>query len=332
MMNEKKIHKWLQKNIKDWTSENIWQNDLLDDIALIKTNQNLIGLTTDSIIENNHFTFKYCKAQDIAYKLFYKNYSDLIIKNIRPQFCLLNLNLSTSFVKGKNVLLFLKTLKKLLKKHKIVLCGGDIAWSQTSIFTMTMGGEKSEQYISRKNNKIKKGDLVVLTGIVGKSQVELKKILSKKKVPNLVVEEGYRRPKPYLKLLDLYKRVKVLTSIDLSDSLHQSLLILASLNNLKFNIDLNKIPFDKKLFKSKKVRTKKETLDSFSSALNSAEDLNALFIVPQDQKRNLKNFDCKVIGIVVKKDEKVRISYLKNNKKIPQQFNKEILKKQFLHF
>jgi len=269
-----------------------------DDVAFLnlkylskKSKNKKLLITTDSLIENTHFKWNWCHSKDIAKKLIEKNASDILVKGGTPQYAILNIHLNDKTTSLKRVEQFIFSLTKHLKKRNIVLIGGDTAFSQTTSFTMTMLGTSNEFFYrkdsnnSNKKNLIKKNDIIYSVGFFGGCQNALQKLLTNKKI-YYNEKKDYCSPEAIWQAPLILKKMNAKVSIDQSDSLYETLMILAKINKLSLNLNSQDILYKKEL----KTLSKKNRLQVI---LEGAEDFNLVFIAPSIQKKQLKKINKK---------------------------------------
>ncbi len=204
-----------------------------DDIGLLPGSGKFYA-ATDSLIENTHYRDPWLNPEDIAYKLFARNWSDFLCKGIRPEAALLNLSLrrrdnAEAFTKK-----FLRSLDALLYRYGIALIGGDAAYSERDHFTLSFFGRRGK-FISRRAANLSAGDLILQLGAVGASDAARAQLMrdSRPKGKNTL---GFRRPHLFEILPD---RNKLLASIDQSDSVAKSLRLLAEANGAELHVELS---------------------------------------------------------------------------------------------
>ena len=105
-----------------------------DDCAYLRKTKQLIS--TDTIVENIHFNFKYFNDKQIAHRLLISNYSDVQASGGKPKFALLNISFPKN--KKKEAILICKYLNLSAKKMDIQIIGGDTTSSKEIILSLTI--------------------------------------------------------------------------------------------------------------------------------------------------------------------------------------------------
>lgn len=145
-------------------------------------------VTTDSQVEDVHFTLDSFSGSDVAYRLFQVNLSDLCAQLGRPNWCVLNLGLPSKLLSPltRFVHEFAAELKRQCKKYECPLIGGDTFRTLSPVFTsLTMSGTTNRK-ISRTCPSDISTAHVYVSGNLGKSYYgcEFAKLgASKKKKP-----------------------------------------------------------------------------------------------------------------------------------------------------
>ena len=125
-------------------------------------------ITTDSLVEEVHFTLSLSTPYQVGVKTVCANLSDIASMGAKPEYFLASLSMPENnlfFAEG-----FLEGVEQTLGKFNINLIGGDTTGSTNSIFINAVAiGEVINKPILRSGAKI--GDRVYLTGITGYSAI-----------------------------------------------------------------------------------------------------------------------------------------------------------------
>ena len=270
--------------------------DLDDDAGLIP-NKKQIVVTTDSIVEGDHFQKNEKNPLLIAKKLLRVNLSDLASMGAIPFGYTLNLSLPKKLNKKRLinwVKLFAKGLKQDQLKYKIKLLGGDtVITNGFLVLSITLFGYKEKKIIKRSDAKLY--DDIYVTGNIGDSGIGYKILLKKINLTsslNRFYIHQYKIPNPpveFGKKLVLFAN----SATDISDGL------LADLNNIVLSskcgaiIYSENIPFTKQ---TKKLLILKKI--DVNYLLTCGEDYQLIFTA---KKSNLK----KIISIAKKDSIKI---------------------------
>ena len=262
---------------------------LHDDAAIVETN---LIVTTDTLVENTHFTLKSYTPYEIGWKALAVNLSDIAAMGSKPLYALVSLSLpkSTSLWWIRELY---KSINNCAKKYKTQIIGGNLTRSKEVNITITLIGKLISSKIGKRSNA-KPGDVVFATGTFGNAV--------KKPIPQ--IELGQKIVRACLKHAPAL--------MDSSDGLADCLIQIANESKVKITVEELKIPVLKKI--------------PTNLALYGGEDYQLVGTVSKIDWEKLKKIKrIKIIGEVVKG----KGAYLKqSNRKLV----KLDMKKGFSHF
>ena len=274
---------------------------LFDDTAIIE--KDLI-VTTDTLVENTHFTLKTYTPEEIGWKALAVNLSDVAAMGGKPLYALVSLSLPVN-IKIKWIESFYKGLTLCSKKYKTQIIGGNLAKSKEINITImvigkaVMAGFKPAP--TRSNAKL--GDFVFCTGTFGDAAAKNYKT---KIFPQINFGQ---------KIVMISKRAALM---DASDGLADCLIQISDQSNVKIIVDEERIPVV--------AGFKSATTRPLHLALYGGEDYQLVGTASEfDCKKLVKLKGIKIIGKVIKG----KGAFLKqdNNKLV-----KLDMKKTFNHF
>jgi thiamine-monophosphate kinase len=261
-------------------------SDILSDIK----GENLL-ISTDTLIENVHFSFDYFSFEDVGYKSLAVNLSDIASCSGTPLFISISLGIPKK-VTAENIKEIYRGIKILSDEFNIVLSGGDIVKSNQLIITVTIIGKSKNPFRRKKANA---GDYVYVSGYLGASSYALslfKNRVHKKSFSTL----KHLRPAPRINLAkSLNDNYNITSCIDISDGLSTDLSRLLP-DNLCGEIDFSSVPVHHEM----KHLSSSELKDHI---LNGGEDFELLFTSPDD----IKSEEVFKVGRVLKADYNVLI-------------------------
>ena len=187
----------------------------------------------DAFFEDTHFKRGWMSMEQIAYKAFMVNLSDMVAMNAKAKYMLLTLNIPKD-LKKEQLLRLSKTLKDLAAKYDIKIIGGDTIGSTKLGITITMIGDSKNPL---RRDGIKPNDLIAYTGKLGEAKKDLEKLLSGERIP-----DSAKFYNPILRV-DFIRAVTPWLSagMDISDGLYCDTNKLLRCNNL-FLKELRVIP------------------------------------------------------------------------------------------
>lgn len=263
--------------IKRLTSMNDRSNNLNigDDCAVLKnmSNERDILITTDALVENIHFDLKYCTFYDIGYKSAQVNISDIICKGGAPKSMFISLSIP-SRIREENIMMFYKGLLDACSHYNIEVSGGDLTSSKDSFFiSITLVGIiNKNKAVLRSNAQV--GDNLYVLGVLGESDLGLKKLMSGKFDINDKVVQSHLRPKLFVKeWQNILNKYSVSSAIDVSDGLLQEANHIATASNVQIEIWEN----SNWALVNSEYATSNNKKDILKSILTGGEDYAILF-------------------------------------------------------
>ena len=305
------------------------KNQISDDCAFVKTNNNNLLINTDSLVENVHFNNETISALDIGWKAVASNISDLISSGCSR---IIGINIGL-VVPPKTEWDWINDLytgiNQALKHFGGSILGGDCSVGIEKVISMTVIGTQGE--IKFRRNSCRPKEIIMTTGIHGLSKLGL--MLKNKEIfdsniyltKNLIdrsIQQFCKpklRPKFIKKVLNSRptKNVKTIGCTDSSDGLYQALLDLSIESNCKAVIDYAKIP---------KHKNWPQGNEWDKYYFFGGEDYELVFSLPKKWAKKLINLDNTIseIGYFTEGNPSVKFKNLSN---------KEFLKyKSFSHF
>ena len=275
---------------------------LFDDAAIIE--KDLI-VTTDTLVENTHFTLKTYTSEEIGWKAMAVNLSDIAAMGGNSLYALISLSLPPD-IKIKWIKGFYKGLTNCSKRYRTQVIGGNLARAKEVNITITVIGKAHSKYTPARSNA-RPGDLVFVTGTFGNTVTKNYKV---KIFPQINLGQ---------KIIHLTKKAALM---DASDGLADCLIQISAQSEVKIIVDEEIIPIPKSL---KRVKQKHDT-NPINLALYGGEDYQLVGTASTiDCKKIQKIKGIKIIGRVVK--GKGAFLKHKNNKLV-----KLDMKKAFKHF
>jgi thiamine-monophosphate kinase len=277
-----------------------------DDTAVISFGRWNLLFTCDGVVENIHFNLDYFSFFEIGWRLACGNLSDIAAMGGKPLAALITLGVRKG-LSEKNFFECYKGVSTLLTKYNCPIVGGDIVRSKEFFMDMAMLGTVGKRFFTRSGARA--GELVILTGELGRSLLGFKLLSKSKKRSLSVLTEKHLRPYP--RLLEsgfLASRIKVGGMIDVSDGLSSELHHLREASGVGFVIEEEKLPLHPALVKE----ARELDLSATELALSSGEEYELLFTCPASEEKKLlaynrghKKAPFTVIGRTVKSPKKV---------------------------
>ncbi len=244
-----------------------------DDAAVLESG---ILLSSDMLIEGQHFLLPQMQLSDIGWKSMAVNLSDIAAMAGIATYALVNIGLPQSFTDFEFESLY-RAIYDCAACFGVKIAGGDLTGSEKLHISITvLGKSRSGRTLMRSGASA--GDLIVASGDFGASAAALLQILSGQKADagESYVMEKHLRPIPRLKeatvLLDLLETGTSAALMDTSDGLADALLQIAESSQVTLKVDAEKIPVHSQT-RSIAASFNKEALDL---ALYGGEDYELL--------------------------------------------------------
>lgn len=277
-----------------------------DDTAVLNFGGENLLFTCDAVVEDVHFKTDYFSFFDVGWRLGCANLSDIAAMGGKPLAAIVTLGVRRGITKN-DIFEAYRGLKALLAKFDCPIVGGDIVRSRELFMDMAMLGVAGKKLFTRSGAR--PGQLVVVTGELGRSLLGLRLFLKAKKRNFSVLTEKHLRPFP--RLLEsqyLTSRVKVGGMIDISDGLSSELHHLREQSRVGFIIDEEKLPLRPSFVRE----AQKLGLSATHLALSSGEEYELLFTCPASEEKKLlawnrghRKAPFTIIGRTIKSPRKV---------------------------
>ncbi len=250
-----------------------------DDCAYLSKTKQLIS--TDSFIENIHFDFIKSTTRQISHKFLVSNISDIQSCGGTPKYALINISFPKN--KFKKAKLISNYIKNICNKFNIEILGGDTTSSEKFFLSMTIISSSLEKKKILSRFKTKIGDSIFVFQNLGFSKIGYLNLYENMKLPKSIKiksQKQFLEPR-YYNYSDIFKKIKINSCMDISDSLFDSLQTLSSNSKKKFIIDnlFDVNPSLMKLFQDNKEKYLK-------LILGSGEEYSPIFTM---NKNNLTN-------------------------------------------
>ncbi len=266
---------------------------LSDDAAIIEKS---LVVTTDTLVENTHFTLKTYTPKEIGYKAIAVNLSDIAAMGAKPLYALVALSLPKS-IKLPWIQDLYKGFIGCSKKYKIQIIGGNLTRAKEINISITLIGKTSSINIAKRSNA-KPGDIVFVTNTFGDSTCGLLLLNNHKLKDTRLAQsliKNHKLPNPQINLgQKIVKFSKRAALMDASDGLADCILQISKESNVKIIIDEDKIPISN----NTKLATQLLNKDPLDLALYGGEDYQLVGTMSLNDIRKIKGL--KVVGKVFK--------------------------------
>jgi len=263
-----------------------------DDAAVIKTEKGLQVLTTDCLVEGDHFRREWFTPEQIGMKAIEINVSDIAAMGAIPKYVLVELalpiDLDVEFVEE-----LYKGIWKVCDKYNIEVIGGNMAHCENIVISITLTGEVDKNNLCLRSGA-KPGNFIFVSGHLGNGRAGLR--LFQEDLKGLEqVRKSYLEPKAQLETA-LKIAPYANSMIDVSDGLAPEIKHICDESNCGAIIYKDKIPI------KDEVRNVARTLneDEYDYALFGGEDFELVFTV---SKEKLDKVNGLLVGEIIKNKE-----------------------------
>lgn len=197
-----------------------------------------LAISSDTLVENVHFSLCFMSAYEIARKSLLVNISDILASGAKPIYVTISLSgaLDDNFVQD-----FYNGVNSIAKEYEIKIVGGDLTKSDKITVGITILGSYKDRNISSRKNA-QDGYIVAVVGEFGSSAQGLEDLFhgimdnyfinyhkNPKLYPNISYEIASKTTKPY-------------AMMDSSDGLIDCLSQISAKSNVRIDIEYDKIP------------------------------------------------------------------------------------------
>jgi thiamine-monophosphate kinase len=279
-----------------------------DDCAAIKHNSGkYLLVTTDMMVENDHFCLKWQTPYQVGMKLMEVNVSDIVAMGGIPEYAFISIS-----IKKDTTVEFMEELYKGLydsaKKHNVSVLGGDTTHGTEYTLNATLIGKSRSKY-TRFRSGAKKGDIICVTGTLGGSTAGLKLLLHGK-AEGMDLKD-HLEPKSRTAEEGMIIARFANSMIDVSDGLGSEVRHICEESKIGARIDYDSIPIKKSSFDA----AEKLSMNAYDFALYGGEDFQIVFTITKENLKKIKKkfTDFTIIGEILDKDQGLFI--LKEGKK-----------------
>jgi thiamine-monophosphate kinase len=260
-----------------------------DDAAVIETKKGLLILTTDCLVEGDHFKREWFTSKQIGMKAIEINVSDVAAMGAVPKYVLVSLvlpeDLNVDFVEE-----MYKGMWKVCDTYDIEIIGGNMTHGDKIVISITLTGE-----VNKKNLCLRSGakpeDYILLSGYLGNGRAGLRTF--QEKIEGFKqLRKNYLEPKAQLKTA-LKIAPYVNSMIDISDGLAPEIKHICDESKCGAIIYKEKIPVKDEVREIAKILKENE----YDYALFGGEDFELVYTVP---KNNIKKIEGYIIGEITK--------------------------------
>lgn len=278
-----------------------------DDTAVVRVGGKLLLLTTDTLVEDDHFSLRWSTPFQIGIKAMEINVSDIAANAGKPRYALISLCL-TEATDVEFVDELYRGIYSVAKRYGFEIVGGNLTHGKQIVIDVAMIGE-TKKPVLRSGAKL--GDLICVTGDLGKSKAGLELFLYfGPDAKRFDIVKFHLEPRCRL------EESKVIAEfanamIDVSDGLAPEVGHICELSKKGAVVYKEKIPVSKQTLAAAELVKK----NAYDFALYGGEDYELVFTISKknlaELRRKFRNFS--VVGKIL--PAKDGIYLLDNGKK-----------------
>lgn len=214
-----------------------------DDCTVVElSNDEVLVMTTDMLVEDVHFLREASTAEEVGRKSLMVNLSDVAAMGAKPIASLLSLSLPES-AQGEWSEAFMRGYYEASRETGVALVGGDTTASRDRITINVVAIGRSEKANIKRRSAARVGDIIAVTGKLGVSSKGLVDIM----FGDLTTEAARHHRVAQARIAEgkwLGSRREVHAMMDISDGIASDIKHIMELSNVGATIDLKLIPTD----------------------------------------------------------------------------------------
>jgi len=235
-------------NSKQDSQKASWQQLIIgigDDASAWYGNTSIQLATTDSLIQDVHFSLSITSWEDLGWKSIAVNLSDIAAMGGIPKYVLVSLALPVH-TEVEDVTNLYKGMIELAQQFGVAIVGGNISSAPLVAINITILGstnKQSKRILTR--STAKSGEKVAITGYLGSAAAGMRMLTKKLQFDpetNNCLRQAFLRPFPRITEGQLLIEQGVKTAIDVSDGLMQDLSHICKASQAGARIEIDRVP------------------------------------------------------------------------------------------
>lgn len=274
-----------------------WQNLILgigDDTAAWYSDTSVQLATTDSLIQEVHFSLNTTSWEELGWRAMAANLSDIAAMGGIPRYALVSLALP-GHTEVEDVTALYNGMVELAKRFDVAVVGGDTSSAPLVVINIiVLGGTKGKDVPILTRSAARPGEKVAVTGYLGTAAAGLdllsKGILLDDKT-TASLKEAFLKPYPRVAEGQILVEYGVKAAIDISDGLISDLDHICQASQVSARVEIDRIPVLPEVKASFSDR-------AIELALSGGEDYELLFTASTEIIDRVKtNVSCPVTVI-----------------------------------
>jgi thiamine-monophosphate kinase len=263
-----------------------------DDAAVLNIGGKLTVVTTDTLIEGDHFNLSYFTPEQVGMKAIEVNVSDIVSMGAKPKYALVSLalqkNMTVKFIDD-----LYKGMRKAASKYGVESIGGNITHAKQIVINIDIIGFAAKQNLCLRS-QAKPGDFILVSGDLGASTAGLNLFLNKIKGHDYIKKKHLEPKAVPDKVKSFLQRINAME--DVSDGLATEVQHICEQSDVGAIIYVDNIPIKEETRKAAKA-VNKNPLDY---ALYGGEDFELVFTVSEKNLSKVKGY---LVGEITRNKE-----------------------------
>ena len=199
--------------------------------------------TTDTLVQDVHFSFQWCTWSDLGHKSLAVNLSDIAAMGGTPRYALVSLSCPGEVEVG-DVVAYYRAMTTLAVAHDVAIVGGNLTRAPLVMSTVMLMGEVDGACMLRRDAAMP-GDLIAVTGLLGGAAAALRLLQhSPEGVASIPAPllDALLRPHPRMAEGRALAAHGIRCGIDLSDGLLSDLGHVVEASGVSATIEASRLP------------------------------------------------------------------------------------------
>jgi len=261
-----------------------------DDAAVIKVGKKMVVVTTDTLVDGDHFSLEYFTPKQVGKKAIEINVSDIGSMGGIPKYALVSLVLPKE-LDVKVIDEMYKGMRETGDKYGVEIIGGNITHGKQLVIDIDMIGEAKKENLCLRSHA-RPGDFILVSGDLGSSAAGLNLFLNRVKGHNYAKRKHLEPKAQFHKVRGFLKYINAM--IDVSDGLASEVQHICEQSKCGAIIYADNIPVEDETRRAAKANNK----DPISYALYGGEDFELVFTVSEKNLGKVKGF---LVGEITKR-------------------------------
>jgi len=243
-----------------------------DDCAVLEyTPDRHLLVTVDMMVEHDHFSLDWHSPLQVGQKLMESNVSDIIAMGGTPRWAFISLAL-TPATDVEFMDEFYRGLHASAERHHVAILGGDTTHGRDLVVNLALLGDVAKDQVRLRSLAVP-GDLICVTGNLGRSQAGLKLLLAGRRDGCL---QGHLEPRSRLAWEGAAIARHAHAMIDVSDGLASEVGHICRASGTGARVHLERIPLSEGTIRGAALVAS----DPCDFALYGGEDFELVFTIP----------------------------------------------------